>query len=128
MPAGDAQRTWFPEIVERLRAGWSPALSLIELVALRDELDSLLQAIRSERGILPPLMWCRHCQARTRGVPPRVSVRAAILALGRFGMAGEDEVKALDKAWQKHRKAHQLDLYGSVVHQAPKAKAHAHEA
>lgn len=114
MAAGDAQRTWFPEMVEVLRARWQPSLSWDELIALCDDLDALLQQIRTGRGILPPMMWCRCCQTRRRAAPPRVSVRAAILALGRFEIAGEDEVKALEKGWAKLRKATGLDLRGKV--------------
>ncbi len=46
--------------------------------------------------------------------PPRVSVRAAVLALGRFGVTDADTVKTLEKRWKKHRQEHQLDLYGAL--------------
>jgi hypothetical protein len=42
MPAGDAQRSWFPEMVEVLRSRWRADMPLAELVALRDELDAML--------------------------------------------------------------------------------------
>jgi len=35
-----------------------------------------------------------------------------ILALGRFSVANEPEVKKLDKDWAKYRKEHRLDLDG----------------
>ena len=56
MPAGDAQRTWFPEMVETQRAQWHPLMSIAELIPLQVQLDSMLQSIRSERHILPPFM------------------------------------------------------------------------
>ncbi len=112
MASGDAQRTWFPEMIEMLNQTWSASMSANELLALRDRLDSTLETIRSERHILPAMMWCPNCQARHRSAPPKVSVRAMILALGRFGMASASEVKALEHRWNTYRKRNQLDRYG----------------
>jgi hypothetical protein len=81
-------------------------------LALRDRLETTLETMRSERHILPAMMWCPHCQARHRSAPPKVSVRALILALGRFGMASASEVKALECRWNTYRNRHQLDRYG----------------
>ena len=113
MPAGDAQRIWFPELVEKLRKEWKPRLSLEEMISLRDSLDSILQAIRRERHILPPMMRCSRCGTRQRSAPPKVSVRAVILALQRFFIASESEVKSLDKQWRSFRKTNKLDQYGA---------------
>jgi uncharacterized Ntn-hydrolase superfamily protein len=42
-----------------------------------------------------------------------VSVHATILALSRFGIAPEDEAKALEKRWKnKYRQAGGCDLHG----------------
>lgn len=49
MPAGDPQRTWFPEMLEILRARWHVGLLFAELIELRDELDTMLHRIRAER-------------------------------------------------------------------------------
>jgi hypothetical protein len=113
MASGDAQRTWFPEMIETLGQAWSPSMSEIEWIALRDRLDATLQTIRSERHILPAMMWCPSCQARHRSAPPKVSVRAMILALGRFGIASANGVKALERQWNTFRKRHHLDRYGA---------------
>lgn len=112
MASGDAQRTWFPEMIEMLGQTWSPSISESELLALRDRLDSTLQTIRSERHILPAMMWCPNCQAHHPSAPPKVSVRAMILALGRFEMASASEVKALERRWNTYRRRNQLDRYG----------------
>ena len=61
MPSGDAQKTWFPELVVLLRRDWNPSMSMQQLIALLNRLDGLLQTIRTERSILPPLMTCAHC-------------------------------------------------------------------
>ena len=112
MASGDAQRTWFPEMIEMLNQTWSASMSESEWLALRDRLDTILQTIWSARHILPAMMWCPHCQARHRSAPPKVSVRAIILALGRFGMASASEVKALERRWNTYRRRHHLDRYG----------------
>ena len=99
MPSGDAQRTWFPEMIEMLRTEYDATCSIPELVAFTDRLDGILQRIRAERRIVPPMFWCPCCGKRVRSAKPRVSVRAAILALGRFGIADRDMVKSL--GWTK---------------------------
>jgi len=60
-----------------------------ELISLRDRLDETLQKIRNERNIIPSMMWCPKCQKRHRSAPPKVLVRAMILALKRFKIASE---------------------------------------
>jgi hypothetical protein len=92
MPAGDAQRTWFPELIDMLRADWTDSFSWAEVILLRDRLDETLQRIRRSRDILPPMMYCRACQERHRAAPPRVSVRALLLALPRYDIASEEVV------------------------------------
>lgn len=115
MPAGDAQRTWFPEIVAVLRRDWNRSMPMAKLVELRDQLDAMLQSIRSERGILPPMMNCPKCGSTGRAAPPRVSVRAMILSLARFGIASVEEVQALGKSWNRYRRDEQLDPCGREV-------------
>jgi hypothetical protein len=61
MPSGDAQRTWFPEMVARLRSNWQEEMSMLALICLRDELDGMLQWIRSSRNIRTPIITCRRC-------------------------------------------------------------------
>ena len=115
MAAGDAQRTWFPEIVAVLRRDWNRSMSMSKLIELRDQLDSILRSIRSEHGILPPVMNCPKCGSTGHAAPPSVSVRAMILSLARFGIASADEVRALEKLWNRHRRDKRLDLYGQKV-------------
>jgi hypothetical protein len=43
-------------------------------------------------------------------------VRATILALNRFGIALANEVKFLEKAWNKHRRKTGIDLNGKPPH------------
>ena len=61
MAAGDAQRVWFPEMVEALRSEWCHGMSFEATVQLRDQLDAMLQRIRSERHIRTPVFKCPQC-------------------------------------------------------------------
>ena len=112
MAAGDAQKVWFPELIAMVRQAGDPAMSMDALLRLRDRLNTTLQTIRHTRQTLPAMMWCPHCQARHRAAPPTVSVRATILALGRFTRATAVEVQALEKRWNSYRRQHHLDRDG----------------
>ena len=115
MPAGDPQRTWFPEMVEELRRRWRMGISFAELVELRDHLDAMLHQIRSERHISPPIIHCPQCGHVGPAAEPDVSVRAMILAVGRFGVGPVGQVKALEKGWAAYRKEYGLDLHGRAA-------------
>jgi hypothetical protein len=99
-------------MVVELRNHWRPGLPLPELIHLRDDLDAMLHRIRSERNIRSPIIKCPSCGHVGPAMEPDVSVRATILALGRYGLATAEEVKALEKRWAAHRKANALDLDG----------------
>jgi hypothetical protein len=113
MAAGDAQRVWFQEMIERLRSQWRPEMSFEAIVELRDEMDATLQWIRTERKICSPVFRCRRCGYVGPGAEPNVSVRAMILSLNRFGIAPAEQAHALEKSWAAYRKENGLDLYGS---------------
>lgn len=115
MPSGDAHRTWFPEMLDALRARWRADLSFEQLIDLRGDLDTMLQRIRSERHIRPPVIRCPYCGHVGEAVEPDVTVRAMILSLVRFGIAPAEQVKGLDKRWAAYRKQNGLDLYGKTT-------------
>lgn len=112
MPSGDRGRTWFPEMIDHLRRYWRDDLSLDEVIALAQKLDDMVREIRTERDIKPPTYRCPGCGQRHYEGERRVSVRATILAAGRFGAAEETEMKRVERLWKKHRAAEGLDLYG----------------
>jgi hypothetical protein len=116
---GDAHRIWFPEMVEHLRLHWRDNLSMPALLSLRDELDDLLGRIRSARHISNPVFKCPACGHIGRGADPHVSVRATILALGRFGVVAREPARALEKAWFAYRKTAGLDLYRHAATSEP---------
>ncbi|HKA16981.1 MAG TPA: hypothetical protein VKN18_01575 [Blastocatellia bacterium] len=65
MPAGDASRTWFSEMIETLRQEWKPEITWDQVIALRDRLDAMLKEIRFSRGVRLPTMWCPVCNRHT---------------------------------------------------------------
>jgi hypothetical protein len=126
MASGDAQKVWFPEMIAMLRQAADPAMSVDAVLLLRDRLDATLQHIRRTRQILPAMMWCPHCQARHRAAPPSVSVRATILAVGRFTQATAAEVQALEKQWNRYRRQHQLNRDGKPENAVPSPRPRTH--
>ena len=125
MASGDSARTWFPELVDELRASWRPDLNRAAIIGLRDRLQAMVEDIIVRRGIKRARVRCFHCGHVGAGTPPVISVRAVILALHRFGIEREDAVHRLDKGWAKHRAQEQLDLRGRHV-QARELASHAH--
>jgi len=115
VPSGDRSRSWFPEMIDRLRETWRAELGVDDLIALAQSLDRLLQDIRTKRGIRPPTILCRKCGKRGPAAAPRISVRATILAAERFGFATMADVKELERRWKSHRSKEGLDLYGRFV-------------
>lgn len=124
MPAGDAQRTWFPEMIVRLRWEWHEGMSIPALIGLRDELDETLQRVRAGRNIQTPIITCPKCGLTGHAAEPRVSVRAVILALARFEIASKDQTRALEKAWAQYRKQHRLDIEGRALVGTPQSCSH----
>jgi hypothetical protein len=115
LPAGDAHRVWFPEMLAALRSQWNPGMSLAGLIELRTSVDGILRQIRHERHILPPVIRCRRCGRTGQAAEPKVSVRATILALARFDIASPTVTKKMEKEWAKYRVQNGLDLYGQAA-------------
>ena len=103
----------------RLRSKWHEGMSMPALISIRDELDGMLQRIRTGRNIQTPIITCRRCGTTGRAAEPHVSVRALILALGRFEIASTHQTRALEKAWAEYRKQHRLDIEGKVPSRVP---------
>ena len=109
----------FAEMVQHFRAHWHPGMSFEALISLRDDLDTMLERIRFEGHISPPVFRCRQCGHVGPGATPHVSVRATILALTRFGIAPAGRVRDLEKRWPAYRKRNDLDLRGKPTAPQP---------
>lgn len=112
MPSGDAQRVWFPEMIEVLLAAWSPSMTWAELADLCGRLTELRKGIRQSRGIQAPRTRCSKCGSVTRSDISGVSIRSALFTLRKRGVFSETDFKRLDLDWKKHRAAQGLDAYG----------------
>jgi len=115
LPAGDAHRVWFPEMLATLRSQWNSGMSFAGLIELRTSVDGILRQLRHERHILPPVIRCRKCGSIGRAAEPKVSVRATILSLARFDIASPIVTRKMEKDWAKYRVQNGLDLYGQAA-------------
>ena len=86
MPSGERSQVWYPEIVSLLREAWRPDLSWEAVVDLRGHLQQHLREFRTRRGIVPAMIRCPRCGATAPAASPLISVRAMLLALGRYGI------------------------------------------
>ena len=112
MPAGDAQRVWFPEMLEELKTFWSSSTSWDDLADFCARMSEKRKEIRQARGIQPPKTQCPKCGKVSRSDISGASIRSALFALKNNGVITDAEFKGLDKSWMKHKKANGLDAYG----------------
>ena len=117
MASGDPQRTWFPEMIQKLRLEWHDSMTIPDLIALCDSLDSMLHEIRSTRNIRSPIVKCPKCGKVGPAAERHVSVRAMILSLSRFNIVDSERVKILEKQWAVYRKENGLNgTHGNFCH------------
>jgi hypothetical protein len=99
-------------VIETLRSEWRLGMTFEATIELRDGLDATLQRIRSEQHIRTPVFKCPRCGHVGEGAQPHVSVRAMLLSLVRFGIAGAEQIKTLEKSWALYRQQNKLDIFG----------------
>ena len=124
--SGERSTTWFAEVLALLRESWRSDLSWPEVVALVERLQARLDEIRRARSIEPPTFTCHVCGAREPGRAPRISVRATLLSLKRFGIEPPDVVRSLERSWSRYRESHELDLYGKPAAGGKGPPSHEH--
>lgn len=112
MAAGDAQKKWFPEVINQLKTEWRPSIEAKELVVLCEAINVTLMTIRTERNILPPMFTCPKCKTTERSKPQKISVQAILITAERLKLDDKNNISALYKNWMKFRKKNNLDLYG----------------
>jgi hypothetical protein len=100
MPSGDAQRTWFPEMIVRLRAEWH---------AGNVDVGAHRSAGRTGRSASTDSGWPKYPDTNHHlqqvgltgpAADPHVSVRALILALAQFEITSKDQTRVLEKNGQ----------------------------
>ena len=114
MPAGDAQRAWFPEMLSELERFWKESPDWPEVVVFCEKMTSLRTTIRDERGIRNPMMTCRSCGGKQAMTLPEISPRSLLFALQKIEIIDDAELKVLDKEWMRFRKNENLDRRGHV--------------
>ena len=115
MASGDAQRVWFPEMIEKIKTQWSSSMTWENLIEFCRMITEERKQIRDLRDIRPPRSKCSHCGTVSRSDIHGVSIRSALFVLKNNGIVSEEEFKKLDKDWKKHRKENGLDSYGKEI-------------
>jgi len=124
MAAGDAQRVWFEEMKQELMAWWRRDVSWEEVIGFCQRMTEMRTAIRAERGIKAPMMYCQQCRKVRPSDIPGISARSAVFALLHTGAIGQEEFAELDRSWKRHQRRHGLSGYG----QPKQAAGEPHEA
>ena len=86
MPAGDAQRVWFPEMFADLKTSWSRTMPWEEFTDFCARITEKRKQIRGERGIQPPKTLCPTCAKASRADLSGVSIRSAMISLKNNGV------------------------------------------
>ena len=123
MASGDAQRIWFPEMIEKIKTRWTSSMTWEELTEFCRMITEERKQIRESRGIQPPRSKCTHCGTVSRTDIHAVSIRSALFVLKNNGVLSEDEFKELDKQWKKYRKEKDLDPNGNKKSQNSDVKS-----
>jgi len=87
MSSGDTLRTWFPEMIVRLRSEWHEGISIPALIGLRGELDETLHRIRAGLNIQTPIITCRRCGISLDAISNRANARIKARTLTRGSAA-----------------------------------------
>lgn len=112
MPSGDAQRAWFPEMLESLKAKWNPELTWKKQISICEEMTKIREQIWDQRNIKPAKIWCPNCKEYHESRPQDITIRSMLFALKKIGIINDVELKKIDKSWKKHRKENKLDACG----------------
>ena len=115
MPAGDAQRIWFPEMLDELKKTWSSAMTWEELTDFCHLMTEKRRGIRQTKGIRPPRIRCHKCGQVSRSDISGVSIRSALFALKNNGVITATEFRGLNRSWMRHKAKYGLDSYGRKV-------------
>lgn len=115
MPSGERSQVWYPSVVALLRREWRSDIAWDAVLQLRRDLQAELDGHQSAHGIVRATVRCPDCGSIEPGAPPQISVRALLLALGRFSIEPAERVGALEREWDRRRKERKLDRYGEPV-------------
>jgi hypothetical protein len=129
VPAGDGNRVWFPDMIEMLRSQWNETVTFRRLIELSASLDEMFQQHQPAGPRLPSGSRCPECGRIVKSENfgrHRISVRATILTLGRFGIAAPALTKKIEKEWERYRaqkSQNGFDRYGRLSPAFPETLA-----
>jgi len=112
MAAGDAQRVWYPEMLDDLKTHWTPGMPWVDVIAFCQRMTIIRRELAVQKDIKPPMIKCRECGTRARAAYPRISVRSLIFALQKIDAISDDELKEIDRNWKRYQRKNSLDAYG----------------
>jgi len=112
MPAGAAQRVWYPEMLVELERFWSPDLPWHEVIAFCDRMTVMRKELAVAKGIKPATIKCPKCGKRHTNAYPIISVRSLIFALNKAQIISDDELKSIDIDWKRYKRKHSLTATG----------------
>jgi len=102
-------------MIEMLRSQWNESMTFPRLIELCASIDEMFQQRRPTGPSLPPGFRCPKCGRIVTSESfgrHRISVRATVLTLGRFGIVSPAVTKKIEKEWAKYRTQNGLNLYG----------------
>jgi len=102
-------------MIEMLRSQWNESMTFPRLIELCASIDEMFQQRRPTGPSLPPGFGCPKCGRIVTSESfgrHRISVRATVLTLGRFGIVSPAVTKKIEKEWAKYRTQNGLNLYG----------------
>ena len=97
MPAGAAQRVWYPEMLVELERFWSPDLPWNEVIAFCERMTVMRKELAVAKGIKPTTVRCPKCGTRDPNAYPIIS---------------DDELKTIDIDWKRYKRKHSLTATG----------------
>ena len=113
-------------MIEMLRSQWNESVTFPRLIELSARLDEMFQQHQPVGPRLAPGSRCLECGRIVKSENfgrHRISVRATILTLGRFGIAAPALTKKIEKEWERYRAQNGLDLYGRLSPAFPQTPA-----
>lgn len=112
MASGDAQRQWFPDMIEDLKNIWRKNITWEELSDFCITMTKKRDNIRKQKNIKKSKNSgsCSKCGGKLTEL--QIGIRSALFTLKKHKIITENEFKDLDKDWKKFKKKNNLDIDG----------------
>ena len=108
MAAGDAQKVWFPEMLDGLFVQWESSMDWDDLISLTHTLTQRRETLRVEKGIKNPIYYCEQCKGKHSFSHAPITVRSTLFALKKEPIIDEATLNEMDREWKKHQRRNML--------------------